>query len=304
MNNTTELTQIKNTNGHHHPIKSLVESPEIQAKFKTVLKERSGAYLASVVQIAMSSEQLRKADPVTIINAAMTAATLNLPINNSLGFAYILPYQAKQQDGSYKTVAQFQLGYKAFIQLAQRSGQFKTISAAAVYEGQIKSENPLEGFEFDWSNKLSDNVVGYAAYFKLINGFEKTLYMTVEQLKAHGLKYSKTASKNYGLWTTDFDAMAQKTVIKLLLSKYAPLSVDMQTAAISDQSVINNPETLDVTYIDNDEVKQVSQEEKESERLSNLINNAKSAEELKKLLKHVGDEHRELYNTKLKQFAK
>src|SRR5436190_14377708 len=143
------------------------------------------------------------------------------------------------------------MGYKGFIQLAQRSRQFKSIYASPIYKGQILSDNPLEGYEFDFTKK-SDIVVGYAAKFKLLNGFEATWYMTIEQLKKHGGKYSKTFTNDKGLWNTDFEGMAIKTVIKLLLSKFAPLSVEMQKAVISDQSVIHDADSEDVTYIDNE----------------------------------------------------
>lgn len=283
--------------------KELFNDPRTKAKFEEMLGKRSATFMTSVIQIVSLNSLLSNADSHSIVNAALTAATLDLPINNNLGFAYIIPYSVKQSDGSFKQMAQFQLGYKAFIQLAQRSGQFKTISAAPVHEGQIISEDPLNGYEFDWKNKTSDKVVGYAAYFKLINGFEKTLYMTVDELKAHGVKYSKTAKKENGLWNTDFDAMAQKTVIKLLLSKFAPLSVEMQTAAITDQSVINNADTLDVTYVDNDEIRQVTAEEKESERLMSLILNADSREKLERIEKNIKPEHKAIFKSKMAELV-
>ena len=171
----------------------------------------------------------------------MMAATLDLPINANLGFAYIIPYGDQ---------AQFQMGYKGFIQLALRSGQFKNISAAPIYKGQIIEEDPLKGFVFDWSKKESDEIVGYAAFFSLLNGFEKTFYMTTEKITEHGRKFSKNFSNSSSLWKKDFESMAMKTVLKLLLSKYAPLSVEMQKAVIADQAVINDVETLDVDYID------------------------------------------------------
>jgi recombination protein RecT len=208
-----------------------------------------------------------------------------LPLNNNLGFAYIVPYKAKQKDGSYKTVAQFQMGYKGFIQLAQRSGQFETISAAPVYEGQLIGENPLTGFEFDFSKaaKKSDTVIGYAAYFKLLNGFNKTLYMSVADLTKHGTRFSQTFKKGYGLWKDDFEGMCIKTVIKLLLSKFAPLSIDMQRAVITDQSVINDADTNDVDYADNEEPfvdAELVSEKKEQERVTAFIAGAKNVGEL------------------------
>lgn len=232
--------------------KTLFERQDVKQKFNEMLGKRASQFITSVLQIAAQNQLLAKADPISIYQSAMVAATLDLPLNQNLGFAYIIPYGAKQADGSYKQVAQFQIGYKGFIQLAQRSGQFKTISASPIYEGQLIEQNPLTGFLFDFSKKESEKVIGYAAHFSLLNGFEKTIYMTVEELKKHGIKFSQTFKKGFGLWKDDFDSMAQKTVIKLLLSKYAPLSVEMQRAVVTDQSIINDAETVDVTYVDND----------------------------------------------------
>lgn len=233
------------------PVKQFFDRSEVKSKFTELLGKRASSFMTSVLQIVASSDKLVHADPASIYQAAAVAATLDLPLNNNLGFAYIVPYNNKQADGTYRTVAQFQMGYKGFIQLAQRSGQFKSIYSSAIYDGQVVNENPLDGYEFDFNRKNSDKVVGYAAKFKLINGFEATFYMTTEQIQKHGAKYSKTYSFKNGLWATDFDSMANKTVIKLLLSRFAPLSIEMQKAIASDQAVINDAETVDVTYIDN-----------------------------------------------------
>jgi len=228
------------TQGNNKPatIKEYFNQEAVKAKFGELLGKRNTQFITSVLQVVSNNDYLKKASPESVFQAAIVAAILDLPIQNNLGFAYIVPYGDK---------AQFQIGYKGLTQLAQRTGQFKTISAAPIYEGQIVSQNPLTGYEFDFSKKTSDKVVGYAAYFSLINGFEKTFYMTVEEITAHGKRYSKNFN---GLWKTDFNAMATKTVLKLLLSKYAPLSVEMQKAVIADQSVINDADTMDVEYVD------------------------------------------------------
>jgi len=187
--------------------------------------------MTSVMQVVNGNEYLKKATPASIYNAAAMAAVLDMPINNNLGFAYIIPYGNQ---------AQFQIGYKGFIQLAIRSGQYKTIGATPIYAGQLTSENPLTGYEFDFKVPKTGEPIGYAASFKLISGFEKILYMTVAELKAHGKKYSKTFNKPAGLWNKDFEGMAQKTVLKRLLSKYGPLSLEMQKAVNSDQSIVED----------------------------------------------------------------
>lgn len=219
---------------------------DVKNKFAEILGSRANAFTSSVLSIVAQNDKLKAASPESIYMCAMMAATLDLPINSNLGFAYIIPYN----DRTKGQIATFQLGYKAFIQLAQRSGQFKTISSSAVYDEQIIEANPLTGYKFDFTKKGS-KIVGYAAYFSLLNGFEKTMYMDIEEITAHAKKYSQTFKGGFGLWKDNFEAMAQKTVIKLLLSKFAPLSVEMQRAIISDQSVVKDAETMDVDYVDN-----------------------------------------------------
>ena len=247
--------------------RSFFEKPDVQKKFAEMLGKRSTQFITSVMQVANSNELLAKATPTSIYGAAVTAAVLDLPIQNNLGFAYIVPYNDRN---SGQCIAQFQLGYKGLIQLALRSGQFKNISVCEIYEGQIVSENPLTGYVFDFSKRDSNNIVGYAAYFALINGFEKTEYMSREKIEAHGKKFSQTFKKGFGVWKDDFDSMAKKTVLKLTLSKYAPLSVETQKAITFDQSVTNDGENVE--YIDHvNEVVDVQAEEVQQagEKLTN-----------------------------------
>lgn len=279
--------------------KSLFERDDVKQKFKDLLGKRSASFITSVLQIAAQNSLLANADPVSVYQAAAVAATLDLPLNQNLGFAYIVPYKSKQKDGSYKDVAQFQMGYKGFIQLAQRSGQFKTIASAPIYEGQLIEQNPLTGYQFDFSQKKSEIVIGYAAYFQLINGFEKTLFMSVDELKKHGAKFSQTFKKGFGLWKDDFDSMAQKTVIKLLLSKFAPLSVEMQQAVVTDQSIVKDADTQDVIYVDNTE----ADVDKESERIRLLIQDAKTVEELMIYKPELKEEHYEMYETRFAELS-
>lgn len=236
-------------------IKNLFQKDEVRTKFQEMLGKRAPSFITSVLQIVASNNLLSKADPHSVYHSAAVAATLDLPLNNNLGFAYIVPYNQKFKDekGVWQTkqVAQFQMGYKGFIQLAQRTGMYRTLSAAPIYEGQLISENPLTGFVFDFTKKKSDTIIGYASYFQLLNGFEKTLYSTVEDLKKHGKRFSQTFKKDHGLWVDDFDSMALKTVIKANLSKWAPLSVDIQRAITFDQAVVKDVDTQDVDYVDN-----------------------------------------------------
>lgn len=264
-------------------IKNYFTQDAAQNKFKELLGERASAFATSVLQIVASNKSLANAEPQSVFNAACMAATLNLPVNQNLGFAYILPYKAKDDKGNYVDVAQFQMGYKGFIQLAQRSGQFKTISATPIYKGQLISQDPLKGFEFDFTKKESEEIIGYAAYFSLTNGFEKTIYSTVAQLNSHGLKYSQTFKKGFGLWKENFDAMAVKTVLKELLSKYAPLSIEMQKAVLTDQSLIKgfSEDNVDVEYVDNQtlSIEEISND-KELNRIKSFIDEAKTIKKL------------------------
>lgn len=275
-------------------LKGLFSSEGVKAKFQELLGKKSQGFITSVLQVAMSNELLTKADPISIYNAAAMAATLDLPINNNLGFAYIIPFNQRQKDGSQKQVAQFQIGYKGFIQLAQRSGQFKTISATPIYEGQLVESNPLTGFKFDFTQKKSDNIIGYAAYFQLLNGFEKTLYATKEELTKHGSKYSQTFKKGFGLWKDDFDAMAIKTVLKLMLSKFAPLSIEMQKAVTIDQGVIKDETGDNIEYVDHE----VVEVDKEAERMQLLINDCKTIAELDQLQQQAPDYNAEKFEAR------
>ncbi|MDD4921770.1 MAG: recombinase RecT [Bacteroidales bacterium] len=274
--------------------KDFFNKSDVKQKFEELLGKRAPQFITSVLQIANSNVMLAKADPISIYNSAAMAATLDLPLNNSLGFAYIVPYNNRQPDGSTKVVAQFQIGYKGFIQLSQRSGQFQTISAAPIYDGQLVEENPLTGFVFDFTKKKSDVLIGYAAYFRLVNGFEKTLYMTIQSLQKHGQKYSKTFNNSNGLWKSDPEAMYSKTVLKLLLSRFAPLSIEMQRAIIADQGVIHDVETDDISYVDNEPV----EINKEAERIYLLIQDCKTEADLSKIEKDIPDDLVDFFTVK------
>lgn len=250
--------KTENQVAEHDPksIKAYVSDAKIRQKFEEVLGKKTQGFLASVMQVA-NQPQLKGAVPATVINAAMMAATLDLPINNNLGFAYIVPYKRKFKDAQGKwsesLEAQFQMGYKGFIQLAQRSGQFARIAATPVYEGQLISANPLLGYEFDWTIPNQGEAIGYVAFFKLLNGFTAELYMSTADVKKHAGKYSQSFKYGSGVWKDNFESMALKTVTKLLLSKQAPLSIEMQTAQLADQAIVRDVETSSFEYIDHDE---------------------------------------------------
>jgi len=229
--------------------KQFFDQDNVKRKLNELVGKNSAAFATSVLQIVNSNELLRNAVPQTVFSAACMAATLNLPINNTLGFAYIVPFKNRKA-GTVE--AQFQLGYKGFIQLAQRSGQFERLVALPVYAAQLISKDPINGFVFDWSKEPvgNEHPVGYYAYFKLINGFTAELYMTKAEIERHAGKYSQTYKMGFGVWKDNFEAMALKTVMKLLLSKQAPLSIEMQQAQLADQSIVRDVEGQVFEHID------------------------------------------------------
>lgn len=230
-------------------LKNLLDSDNIKKKFTDILKAKASGFTANLAVLVNNNEMLKRCDPVTIISAAIVSASLDLPLDPNLGFAYIIPYGDK---------ASFQLGYKAFVQLGQRSGQYKTINVTEVYDGELISANRLTGeyvFDFSGTAKKSEKIIGYAAYFKLLNGFEKTEYWDASKADQHGKRFSQTYKKGFGLWKDDFNAMAKKSVLKSLLSKWGILSIEMQNAVKFDQGVIHDVETGEVEYVDNEEVK-------------------------------------------------
>ena len=235
-----------------------ITHPDTQKYLAEVLGERKGSFVNNLTALVANNAALQECQPFTIMFAALKATALNLPLENSLGMAYCIPYKDNKKG---ITVAQFQLGYKGFKQLALRSGQFAIIpNATDIKEGELKSRNRLTGeciFEFieDDAKRAKAKTIGYASYFKLLNGAESTYYMSYEEMEAHAKRYSQTYRSKYdnikqaSKWTTDFDDMAKKTVIKLNLSKNAPLSVEMQDAIKSDQSVMYNADKYE--YVDN-----------------------------------------------------
>jgi recombination protein RecT len=262
-------------------LKNLIDKDEVKKRFSEVLGKKAPQFAASIISLVGSATNFDDVDVNTVMSSAMVAATLDLPINQNLGFAYIIPYKGK---------AQFQMGYKGFIQLALRSGHFKTINATPVYEGEVVSLNRLTGeIELDEAKKKTETVIGFAAYFRLINGFEKTVYMTTDQIRDHGKKFSKSFNNENGLWKKDFHSMAMKTVLKLLLSKYAILSVEMERAIVVDQGVIKDDNTVE--YVDAVSVDQdvIATSKANREGYQELIGKAADAEYLGKLRQEIVD---------------
>ena len=231
-------------------LQQLLNSAGIRRRFEELLDTSAPSFMSSILTIFKTNSKLQDCSPNSILTAAGIAAALKLPINPGLGFAFIVPYKGQ---------ATFQLGAKGFVQLAMRSGQYRTLHAGAVREGQIKDIDFVTG-EIIRGEKISDTVVGYVAYMELINGFNKALFMTVDELQAHAERYSQSyaydlrSGRKSSVWSTNFDAMARKTVLKRLLSNFGIISIDQQSAALAtalqaDQAVITEE---GFRYIDNE----------------------------------------------------
>ena len=237
----------------------LLSSQTVKQRFEEILDKNAGGFTSTLMTLFNEDKALQDCEPNSILSVAGLAATLKLPIVKSLGYAYIVPYKASEKNpatGNWdkKMVAQFQLGYKGLIQLAMRSGEIKTLHAGKIYEGQIRDFDFLTG-EIIKGRKISDKVIGYVAHMKLVNGFEKTVYMTKEEIEEHATKFSQSYNynKKTSVWGKFFDEMACKTVLKKLLSKYAPTAIDPQSMILNeamraDQAAVDKDT---YTYIDN-----------------------------------------------------
>lgn len=261
--------QQKKQPGPLERVKNMLAMENIKTRFVRVLGNKSEQFIASIINVVSASPQLKKCDPNSIIAAAFIAATYDLPIDSNLGFAAIVPYnnskwnpQTHQYDKHME--AQFQIMYKGFIQLAIRSGYYKRMNYAVVYEDELKSYNPITGeieFVDDFSKctlrekGVEETISGYYARFELTTGYVQELFMTRKAVDNHAKKYSQSyrndlkEGKKSSKWSTDFEAMALKTVIKRLLSKWGILSVDMQRAIQDDQKTYD--ETGNGSYGDN-----------------------------------------------------
>jgi recombination protein RecT len=212
-------------------LKHILAAESVQEQFKSVLAENAGAFVASIIDLYNTDRTLQMCDPKNVVMEALKAASLKLPINKQLGFSWIVPFKNKQ--GQY--IPTFQLGYKGYIQLCMRTGAYRYINADVVYEGELVKHDKLTGeIEIDPDKRTSDKKIGYFAFIETLNGFRKTLYMSVEEVTKHAQKYSKSYGNKNSVWVTDFDAMALKTCLRLLLSKYGIMSVEMQRAYIED----------------------------------------------------------------------
>lgn len=287
MSETKQLEKEKLTT------KSLFQKASIQERFEKLLGSKSQGFISSVLQIVNNNKSLSNADPQTVLNAAATAASLDLPINQNLGFAWIVPYKGQ---------AQFQMGWKGYVQLALRTGQYSAINVVEVYENQFVSFNKLtENLDLDMCVEGQGDIVGYAAYFRLINGFEKTVYWSKEAVIKHAEKYSQAYSKGYSSPWKDkdqFHDMARKTVLKNMISKWGIMSIEMQTAQLADQAVQNKEG--DYNYVDNTIDIEAEELKIETENALNFIDKANNMDELNILEESMTDDLKNIEDVKIK----
>lgn len=304
------MTQVATTG--MKSLSTFLNSEGIKGKFAEVFgdKEKGSAFISTVLSVVNSNGQLASADQNSLYTSCLLVASLDLSIHPGISQAFLVPFNTKQADGSYRTMVQVQISARGAKQLAMRSGQFININDSDVREGEIKSVNRLTGeIEWEWITddkiRVTKPIIGYVCYFELVNGFKSTFYMSTEEMMAHAKKYSQTFKKfNSGLWKDEFSKMASKTIIKMHLLKNAPLTSSMQKAFVADQAVIKNDsflnsETVDVEtdYVDNDEqtidIDQLNNR-KERERVVEHIAEAKTLEELSQALPGISDEDFEL----------
>ena len=231
-------------------------------------KDRATRFIASISSAVATNQALQECDAGTILSGALLGESLNLSPSPQLGQYYLVPFNDSKK--GYK-VAQFQLGYKGYIQLAIRSGQYKKLNVLAIKKGELIKYDPLnEEIEVnlieDEEERENAETIGYYAMFEYTNGFRKSLYWSKSKMEKHALKYSKgyAAHKGYTFWEKDFDGMAYKTMLRQLISKWGIMSIDMQQAVEKDMATINTDGTYE--YVDNEESEIIEQEEPQEEK--------------------------------------
>lgn len=210
---------------------AMFKQDSVQARFQRMLGKKSAGFISSVLTVVSQNKLLQNVDMRTVLSAASIAASLDLPILPSLGRAWIVPY---------KGVAQFQIGYLGYVELAQRSGLYKSINVNTVYEGEVVKWNKFTE-ELTYGEQESDTAIGYCASFELLNGFRKVVYWTKDAVIKHAKRFSKSYNSSSSPWQTDFDAMAMKTVLAYTLRHWGPMSIEMQKAMAEDMDAHEKP---------------------------------------------------------------
>lgn len=210
---------------------AMFKQDSVQARFQRMLGKKSAGFISSVLTVVSQNKLLQNVDMRTVLSAASIAASLDLPILPSLGRAWIVPY---------KGAAQFQIGYLGYVELAQRSGLYKSINVNTVYEGEVAEWNKFTE-EMTYGEQESDTAIGYCASFELLNGFRKVVYWTKDAVIKHAKRFSKSYNSSSSPWQSDFDAMAMKTVLAYTLRHWGPMSIEMQKAMAEDVDAHEKP---------------------------------------------------------------
>jgi len=233
-----------------------IQHERVSSFLSETLNTKKDTFVANATSLVANNLSLQSCEPSSIIYAALKATTLNLPLDSNLGFAYVIPYTKDKGKSTQTTLAQFQIGYKGLIQLAIRSGQYAKINITDIRDGEILNHDiatgEIEIKKYSDYNELqernSKKIIGYMAYFKLTNGFEKYSYWCNEKIEEHAKKYSESYKYNSSVWKKNQIEMYSKTVLKSLLNKWGILSIELQDAIKSDQAIIKENS---VEYVDN-----------------------------------------------------
>lgn len=241
-------------------IAAYMSNEAVQKQINGIVKD-SKTFITSVVSAVQANPALQECTKQSILSAALLGESLKLSPSPQLGQYYMVPFQNRKEGINE---AQFILGYKGFLQLAIRSGQYKKINVLPIKEGELIKYDPLEEtieVQLIEDEEARENAptVGYYAMYEYMNGFRKTLYWSRKKMEAHAIKYSKgyAAHKGYTFWEKDFDSMAMKTMLRQLISRYGIMSIEMQQAYEADQAVIREDGSKD--YVDMEEVQEQPQ---------------------------------------------
>lgn len=227
---------------HENPVQKLkktLNADSVQQQFKNALKENAALFIASLIDLFANDKYLQQCDPNAVIMEALKAATLKLPINKSLGFAYIVPYKNSKAQNYTPTMI---IGYKGYLQMAQRTAQYKYINADCVFEGESIEQDRLTGEIYISGDPSSEKAIGYFAHIETLNGFRKTIFWSKAKVVDHAKRYSQSYASDYSPWKKQFDTMAIKTVLRHLLSRYGIMSVDMAQAVDIDSGDYKEPD--------------------------------------------------------------
>lgn len=258
--------QLANRSGQRLGMAAYLTNDAVKNQINSIVGGKNGTrFISSIISAVQTNPALQECTNQSILSAALLGESMNLSPSPQLGQFYMVPFKDRERG----TVAQFQLGYKGYIQLAIRSGQYKKLNVLPIKEGELVSYNPLdEEIEVqlieDEEAREQAPTIGYYAMFEYTNGFRKTLYWSKQKMQNHAKKYSKGYAADlskgtaWTFWSKDFDGMAMKTMLRQLISKWGVMSIDMITAMESDAAVIK--EDLTPEYVESEAVPEPAKE--------------------------------------------